>query len=88
MQEYGRDYLEDVEKLNSEVFSYLFQNPLTLYYATVEAKINGKQLLNNLSTLISRLDLSVGFQMEIEERVKQVPIKDTSSKYTAHLLNL
>ena len=40
--------------------------------AIVEAKINGKQVLNNISTMISRLDLSFGFQMEIEERVKQV----------------
>ena len=38
----------------------------------VEAKINGKLLLNSLSALNSKLDLSIGFQMVIEERAQQV----------------
>ena len=48
----------------------------TTYYlcATLEAKINGKQLLNNISMMISKLNLSFGFQMEIEERAKTVGI--------------
>ena len=40
--------------------------------ANVEAKINGKLLLNKLSALNSKLDLSIGFQMVIEERAQQV----------------
>ena len=46
--------------------------PSFFLYATVEAKINGKQLLNNISTLTKKFDFSFGFQMAIEERVEQV----------------
>ena len=40
--------------------------------ANVEAKINGKQLLNNIAALTSKFDFSFGFQMAIEERIEQV----------------
>jgi hypothetical protein len=42
--------------------------------ANVEAKINGKRLLKNISELNSKykLDLTIGFQEEIEERAGQV----------------
>ena len=41
-------------------------------YANVEAKINGKQLLNNISALNSELKFSLGFKFAIEERAGQV----------------
>ena len=45
-----------------------------LPFIFVEAKINGKRLLNNISALNSKykLELSVGFLEEIEERAGQV----------------
>ena len=41
-----------------------------------ESKINGKLLLSSVSTLVETLELSLGFTMQIEEKVKQVAIQN------------
>ena len=56
------------------IVAVLIKNTMSIgfFFIITEAKINGKGLLNKLPTVFEMLDLSVGFKMDIEERVKEV----------------
>ena len=51
---------------------YKYFTDVSLCYNNVEAKINGKLLLTSMSKLVEKLELSLGFEMQLKEKVEQV----------------